>query len=106
MNHETALTLRTLKDAGGSYLWNHNSDTIFGKPVYASELMPSATLGSLPVAFGDLSHYWIVNRLPLSVRTLAERFALLHRAGYLAYEFLDGSLTHPEAVKTLQIKAE
>ena len=30
MNDETALTLRTLKDAGGSYLWNHNSDTIFG----------------------------------------------------------------------------
>lgn len=106
MNDETALTLRTLKDAGGSYLWNHNSDTIFGKPVYTSEFMPSAVSGSLPVAVGDLNHYWIVNRLPLSVRTLTERFALQHQTGYLAYEFLDGRLTRPEAVKALQIKAE
>lgn len=106
MNDETALTLRTLKDAGGSYLWDHNSDTIFGKPVYASEFMPSVTPGSLPIAFGDFSHYWIVNRLPLSVRVLTERFALQHQTGYLAYEFLDGRLTRPEAVKILQIKAE
>ena len=104
MNDETALTLRTLKDAGGSYLWNHNSDTIFGKPVHTSEFMPSAAPGSLPVAFGDFSHYWIVNRLPLSVRTLTERFTLQHQTGYLAYEFLDGRITRPEAVKTLQIK--
>ena len=69
MNDETSLTLRTLKDNSGSYLWNHNSDTIFGKPVHTSEFMPSAAPGRLPVAFGDFSHYWIVNRLPLSVRT-------------------------------------
>lgn len=106
MNDETALTLRTLKDAGGSYLWNHNSDTIFGKPVHTSEFMPSSAPGSLPVAFGDFSHYWIVNRLPLSVRTLTERFTLQHQTGYLAYEFLDGRLTRPEAIKTLQIKTE
>ena len=37
MNDETALMLRKLKDADGNYLWNHNSDTIFGKPVYISE---------------------------------------------------------------------
>ena len=49
--------------------WNHNSDTIFGKPVHISEFMPSAAPGSLPVAFGDFSHYWIVNRLPLSAYT-------------------------------------
>ena len=82
MNDETALALRTLKDAGGSYLWNHNSDTIFGKPVHTSEFMPSSAPGSLPVAFGDFSHYWIVNRLPLSVRTLTERFTLQHQTGY------------------------
>lgn len=39
MNDETALTLRTLKDVGGSYLWNHNSDTIFGKPVHMYALL-------------------------------------------------------------------
>ena len=53
---------------------------------------------------GRHSHYWIVNRLPLSVRTLTERFTLQHQTGYLAYEFLDGRLTRPEAVKVLQIE--
>lgn len=105
MNDETALALSTLKDADGSYLWNHNSDTIFGKPVHTSEFMPSATPGSLPIAFGDFSHYWIVNHLPLSVQTLTERFTLQHQTGYLAYEFLDGRLTCPESIKVLQIKA-
>lgn len=106
MNDETALMLRTLKDRNGGYLWNHNSDAIFGKPVHISEFMPSAAPGSLPVAFGDFSHYWIVDRLPLSVRVLTERYSLQHQTGYLSYEFLDGRLTQPEAVKVLRIAAE
>ena len=31
MNDETALALRTLKDDGGNYIWNHANDTILGK---------------------------------------------------------------------------
>ena len=27
MNDRTALTLRTLKDANGNYIWNHSNDT-------------------------------------------------------------------------------
>ena len=33
MNDETALKLRTLKDASGNYLWNHADNTIMGKAV-------------------------------------------------------------------------
>jgi len=38
MNDETAFYLRTLKDDDGNYLWNSNSDTIFGKEVIISPL--------------------------------------------------------------------
>lgn len=31
MNDETALALRTLKDDGGNYIWNHANDTISGQ---------------------------------------------------------------------------
>ena len=106
MNDETLLALRTLNDKNGGYLWNHNSDTIFGKPVYISEFMPSVAPGNLPIAFGDFSHYWIVDHLPLSVRVLTERYSLQHQTGYLAYEFLDGKLTRPEAVKVLKMTEE
>lgn len=103
MNDETALTLRTLKDASGNYIWNHNNDTILGKKVCISEFMPNTEAGSKPIAFGDFSYYWIVGRRPVCVRTLTEQFAMVDCIGYLAYEFLDGKLVRPEAIKVIQM---
>lgn len=103
MNDETALALRTLKDEGGNYIWNHTDDTIFGKKVCISEFMPSAAIGAKSIAFGDFSYYWIVNRSPLSVRTLTEQFILSGCIGYLAFELLDGKLLRPEAIKVIQM---
>lgn len=105
MNDETAMALRTLKDDGGNYIWNHANDTILGKKVYISEFMPSAGAGAKPIAFGDFSYYWIVGRRPISVRTLTEMFATVDCIGYLAYEFLDGKLTRSEAIKVMQMTA-
>lgn len=99
MNDETALKLKTLKDEKGQYLWNQNSDTILGKPVHISEFMPSE---GKPIAFGDFSYYYIVDRLPLTVRTLHEKFGLQQKVGYLGVEYLDGLLIRPEAVKVLE----
>ena len=105
MNDETALALRTLKDDAGQPIWNQSNDTILGKRVYISEFMPGAESGSKPIAFGDFSYYWIVRRRPVSVRTLTEQFAMVECVGYLAYEFLDGKLIRPEAIKVLQMTA-
>ena len=105
MNDETAMALRTLKDEGGNYIWNHTNDTIFGKKVYISEFMPSAGESAKPIAFGDFSYYWIVGRRPISVRTLTEMFGMVDCIGYLANEFLDGKLTRSEAIKAMQMTA-
>ena len=105
MNDETALALRTLKDDGGNYIWNHANDTILGKKVCISEFMPSAESGSKPIAFGEFSYYWIVGRRPVSVRALVEQFAMVDCIGYLAYEFLDGKLVCPEAIKVMEMTA-
>lgn len=101
--HDTALALRKLKDADGNYIWNHNTDTILGKPVYISEFMPSSESGKKPIAFGDFSYYWIVNRSGIAVRTLGEKYALEHMTGYLAQEFLDARLIRPEAIKVIEM---
>ena len=103
MNDKTALALRTLKDADGNYLWNHANDTILGKQVVISEFMPDVTEGSKPIAFGDFSYYWVIGRMPVSLRTLTEKFAALFQIGYLAIEFLDGKLIRNEAVKVIQM---
>ena len=106
MNDTTALTLRTLKDEGGNYLWNQASDTILGRPVVICNDMPDADSGEKPVAFGDFSYYWIVKRSPVTVTTLVERFALNGQIGYLAHEFLDGKLIRQDAVKVLKVQSE
>ena len=104
MNDSTALVLRTLKDADGNYLWNHNNDTILGKQVIISEYMPDVAEGTKPIAFGNFGYYWVVDRAPVSVRTLVEKFALLGQIGYLAYKFLDGKLIRKDAIKVIQMK--
>ena len=105
MNDETAFKLRTLKSSTGDYLWNHNSDTILGRPVEISMYMPNDENGNKPIFFGDLSFYWILQRDKLAVKTLTEKFALQGAIGYAAMERLDGKLIRSEAVKTLKITA-
>ena len=104
MNDETAMTLRKLKDENGNYLWNPNSDTILGKPVVISEFMPCAGSGKKPVAFGDFSYYWVIDRRPVTMRPIVERFAINDQIGYIAYEFLDGKLVRQQAIKVLRVK--
>lgn len=103
MNDETAFMLRSLKDANGNYIWNHSNDTILGKPVHISEFMPSIKSGNKPIAFGDFSYYYIVDRCPLSIRALQDKYALQQQTGYLAYEMLDGMLVRPEAIKVISM---
>lgn len=104
MNDETALALRKLKDDGGNYLWNSANDTILGKSVMISEFMPNAESGMKPVAFGDFSYYWVIDRRAVSMRPIVEGFTINGQIGYLAYELLDGKLIRTEAVKVLRIK--
>ena len=122
MNDETVMTLRKLKDENGNYLWNHNSDTILGKPIVISEFMPCAGSGKKPVVFGDFSYYWVIDRRPvtmrpiverfaindqigyITMRPIVERFAINDQIGYIAYEFLDGKLVRQQAIKVLRVK--
>ena len=106
MNDKTALALRTMKDEVGDYLWHNNDDTILGKKVMISEFMPDMESGAKPIAFGDFSYYWIINRSPVSVKALSEKFALYDQIGYLAFEFIDGKLIRPEAVKVIKINTQ
>lgn len=104
MNDETALVLRSVKAADGNYIWRHSDDTIFGRPVISTPYMPNIGAGTNPIAFGDLSYYWIMERRPLSVKVLRERYAIEGLVGFAAHERLDRKLIRPEAVKTLTIE--
>lgn len=106
MNDETALALRTLKDLAGNYLWKDSNETIFSKPVQIIDSMPSIGKGQKVMAFGDFSKYWLVQRFPMTIRTLKEKFAVRGQIGYLGCEYLDGKLIRKDAVKVLQMAAD
>lgn len=103
MNDETAFHLRTLKDENGNYLWNSNDNTILGKPIYFSNYMPNIESGKMPIAFGDFSYYWIVQRQPLTIKILRELYTINNEIGFTGYERLDGKLILPEAVKLIKM---
>ena len=65
--------------------------------------MPDAEAGTKPIAFGDLTYYWMLQRESLSVRLLKEKYILDGMIGIVGYERFDGKLIRPDAVKTLQI---
>ena len=106
MNDETALALRTLKDSAGNYLWKGSDETVFSKPVQIVDSMPSIGKGQKVIAFGDFSNYWLVQRFPMTIRTLKEKFAVRGQIGYLGCEYLDGKLIRKDAVKVLQMAAD
>lgn len=103
MNDETALALRELKDSTNNYLWRGTADTLLGKPVIISNHMPSAASGAKPIVFGDFKYYWVVERQPLSIRVLHEKYSFADKIGYFGMETLDGCLIRAEAIKALQM---
>ena len=105
MNDETALKLRTLKDSAGSYLWNQQDNTILGKRVYISNYIPEEAAGAKPIAFGDFSFFWVIDRMPFVMRRLTEMFVTQQQVAYVGYEFLEAKLLRPEAVHVMQITA-
>lgn len=101
MNDRTALALRKLKDADGNYLWNSANDTILGRPVRICNEMPDVAAGTKPILFGDLAYYWIVDRSPVSMKALEERFIMNDQIGYIGFEMLDARLVRRDAVKAI-----
>lgn len=106
LNDSTVKAIRKLKNTTGDYLWQPSlvagtPDTILGRPVYTSSCMPELATGNKPIAFGDLSYYWIADRQGRSFKRLNELYAANGQVGFLSSERVDGKLILPEAVQTL-----
>ena len=109
-NDSTIKAIRKLKDGTGQYLWQPGlqagqPDTILNRPVYTSSCMPEIAGGNKVMLFGDLSYYWIADRQGRSFQRLNELFAKNGQVGFRVFQRVDGKLTLPEAVKTLQMGA-
>ena len=81
-------------------MWLMNDETAL---LLRTPYMPNIGASTMPIAFGDLSYYWILIRQPLSVKVLTELYVHEGVTGYAAHERLDGMLIRPEAVKTIKM---
>ena len=106
LNDSTVKAVRKLKNLNGDYLWQPSltagtPDMLLNRPVYTSTYMPAIGTGTKPIAFGDLSFYWVADREGRSFRRLNELYAANGQVGFLSSERVDGKLILSEAVKTL-----
>ena len=107
MNDATVGAIRKLKDNNGQYIWQPaltagTPDMIIGRPIYNSVFMPTIAAEAKSVLFGDLSYYWIADRVTRNFQRLNELFATNGLVGFIGYQRVDGKLVLPEAVKVLQ----
>ena len=108
MKDITVSALRKLKDSNGAYLWQPSvqagqPDRLLGYPLYTSPYVPAAEAGSLPIAFGDFSNYWIADRMGRTVQRLNELYAGNGQVGFIAAERVDGKVILAEGIQLLQM---
>ena len=110
MKDITVSALRKLKDSNGAYLWQPSvqagqPDRLLGYPLYTSPYVPAAEAGSLPIAFGDFSNYWIADRMGRTVQRLNELYAGNGQVGFIAAERVDGKVILAEGIQLLKMAA-
>lgn len=99
--------LRKLKDSENQYLWQPGlqagqPDRLLNRPVFVSDGAPvpvvaSATVIGRSIMFGDLSYYYIVDRLGLTLQRLNELYAANGQVGFKFMRRHEGKLVDARA---------
>lgn len=110
MHDDSVLAIRKLKDSDDNYLWQPGlqagqPDRLLGRPVFPDPHVPTIEAGAKPIAFGDMSGYYVRDVGAVEVVRSDE---YLFDSDQIAWRFLvrtDGKLVDTSAVKTLQMAA-
>jgi HK97 family phage major capsid protein len=108
MRDITVSGIRKLKDSNGQYLWQPSvqagePDKLLGYRLYTSPYVPVVESGSLPVAFGDFSNYWIADRMGRTVQRLIELFAKNGQIGFIGTQRVDAKVILAEGIQLLKM---
>lgn len=71
-------------------LKSESSTNLLERPVIISSHMPIIDTRNKLIVFGDFSYYWIIERMPLTIRLLFEKYILTQPKGFPGY----ANLTH------------
>lgn len=105
--------IRKLKDQNNNYLWatgvgpgqgfQGTAATIMGLPYNESEYAPGTiSTGQYTVALGDMSFYWIVDALDMTMQVLDQLYAATNQIGYILRKETDGQVVQEEAFARLK----
>ncbi len=106
MNRSTLSTVRKMKDADGSYIWQPSGDAaqpskLLGYPVVEAEDMPGIAADSLAIAFGDFaSGYLIVDRV--GIRVLRDPYSAKPYVLFYTTKRVGGGIRDFDAIKFLK----
>lgn len=94
--------IRKLKDSDGQYIWqpgltSEQPDRILGRPVIVTEGFPTVAPAAKSIMFGDLSQYYIVDRLGMTMKRLNELYAANGQIGFQFTKRIDAKLVDPKA---------
>lgn len=107
MNTATLATVRKLKSADGSFLWQPGllegqPARLLGYPVIEAEDMPDVAAGAYPIAFGNFQNgYLIAERTTTSI--LRDPFTNKPFVNFYATKRIGGQVLDSEAIKLLKI---
>ena len=102
--------IRKLKDDNDHFLWQPGlqagePDRLLGRPLYVSEEMEELGAENKPIAFGDFSKYWILDRRGITMQRLNELYAENGQVGFRMRKRTDGKLVLAEAVKYIEMSS-
>lgn len=109
MHRDVITFIRKLKDGNGQYLWQPGivsgvPDRILNFPYISSEFAPNTfTTGLYMALFGDLSNYWILDNLDMTIQVLYEVYAENNQVAYVIRKELDGAPSWDQGFARLKL---
>lgn len=111
----TGKAVGKLKDADNRYLWAALDQSglmlparerpLLGYPVVFSAFMPDVAANAFPAIFGDLSGYFLVDRVAFSIQVLREVYAESNQIVLLGRVRFGGQVAEPWKMKVHKIAA-
>jgi HK97 family phage major capsid protein len=105
LNPETLTSIKKLKYADGTYIFNEKDNTILDKPIMESENMPTATAGKKAIYFGDFSGLYGKINEQVNITVLREAYKVKHAIGVVGFVEFDSKVVEAQKIAAIEMHA-
>jgi HK97 family phage major capsid protein len=103
MSDTMAKLIRKLKGEDNQYLWQPGltagqPDTLLTRPVAISDFAPAPAVSTRSICFGDMTKYYIADRIGIAVQRLNELYAANGQVAFRMHKRTDARLVDAKAI--------